>query len=79
MSAYTQRGFPGRFEPAVHGHEPHQAVLGPHPATDYVGYLDDPQAPSVYTLNARDATAGELATEWISADPEYVEDLEVWR
>jgi hypothetical protein len=72
-------GFPGRFHPAVHGHEPHQANLGVHPGSNYVGYLDDPEQPEKFTITARDATADDLITTWLSVNHEAVVDLGDWR
>lgn len=68
-------GFPGRFRPAVHGHEPHQEDIGQHPGADYVGYVNQPEDPETYTINRRGATAEDLITAWLSIDESAVVNL----
>jgi len=68
-------GFPGRFHPAAHGHEPDQEDLGPHPANECVGYVDDPEQPERFTMNARGATAEDIINEYYEIGEQQVVDL----
>lgn len=73
------RGFPGQYHPDAHGHEPHQADIGPHPGSDYIGYVDDPEDPERFTLHTRDADLDDILNRYISVDETLVEDLGDWR
>jgi hypothetical protein len=72
-------GFPGQFHPAVHGHEPHQTNLAPHPGSDYIGYVDEPEDPEWFTLHSRDADYDDLCNRQLVIEEQFVVDLGDWR
>lgn len=71
--AITQ--FPGLFEPAVHGHEPHQQTddLGVHPANQLEGY----SRRGVFTLQPKNGDVWTVLDQTYAIEERYVVDLEV--
>lgn len=58
-------------EACAHGHEPGQADLGEHPATNYIATHDTRATEGDWRITDRTASAQDLRSEWITVDDDH--------
>jgi len=59
----------------THGCEPGQTDLGPHPATEFVGLVQNHDDPQTLTIHERGVGRPQLGTHWIHVDIEDTVNL----
>jgi len=78
-SLLSKLGITTGSDTGSHGREPGQTDLGPHPATQFVGLIQNHDNPQRLTIHERGVGRPELGTHWIQVDIEDTVSLEAQR